>query len=95
MSDRDQQQSVENYTNAFLEPFGLLLFMMLLTIALVLGGLWMLLTAALVNQLITWRGRILGGYGCSGDDIGSRLQRAIPMRDIQGFKARIQAAQDS
>jgi hypothetical protein len=61
MSDRDQQQSVENYTNAFLVSFGLLLFMVLLTIASLLGGLWMLLTAVLVNQLITWRGRILGG----------------------------------
>ena len=60
MSDRDQQQSVENCTNAFLVSFGLL-FIVLLAIASVLGWLWMLLTAALVNQLITWRGRILGG----------------------------------
>lgn len=54
---RQHPQAVEDYTNAFLVSFGVLLFMTLLTVASLAGGLWMFLTAAVINRVITWRAR--------------------------------------
>jgi len=59
MADRPQQPgTVQDYTAAFLWSFGLLLFMALLTIASLLGGGWMIATAAVIDRIILWRGRL-------------------------------------
>lgn len=46
---------VENYTNAFLITTGILLFMVLLTLAATKGFVSVLLTAALIDGLIRFR----------------------------------------
>ncbi len=46
---------VENYTNAFLVTCGLILFMAFWTLAAIKGIVWVLLTAALMDGLISLR----------------------------------------
>ena len=52
---RRYPQRVENYTNAFLITSGGILFMAFFTIAAVLGIVWVMLSAALLDGLIRLR----------------------------------------
>ena len=52
MSEREPPREVENYTNAFLVSFGVLLFMAFWTLATLAGFIWVLITGAVLNQAI-------------------------------------------
>ncbi|MGJ8623968.1 MAG: hypothetical protein ACSHW1_14505 [Yoonia sp.] len=49
---------VENYTDAFLTTFGVILFMTLWVIAAALGYLWVVVTAYGLDHIFKWIGRL-------------------------------------
>lgn len=51
-------REVEDYTNAFLTSFGVLLFMVFWIIAAALGYAWVALTAYGLDHLFKWIGRL-------------------------------------
>lgn len=52
MHTRPPPKPVEDYTNAFLVSFGVVLFMVLWLIAAVAGFVWVLVTGYAVNRVI-------------------------------------------
>lgn len=57
MSYRRPVDSVQDYTDAFLVWFGVLLFMSFWMIAVVLGYIWVVIIAFSLNGLFKWIGR--------------------------------------
>lgn len=57
MSYRRPVESVQDYTNAFLVWFGVLLFMSFWMIAVVLGYIWVAIVALSLNESFKWIGR--------------------------------------
>jgi hypothetical protein len=52
MSTRPPPKPVENYTNAFLVSFGVVLFMTFWLIAVVGGFLWAMITGLVIDRVI-------------------------------------------
>lgn len=48
---RNQPRAVENYTDAFFAVFGVLLFMVMWTIAAIAGYLWVFATAWMIDRI--------------------------------------------
>ena len=57
MSYRRPVESVEDYTNAFLAWFGVLLFIAFWFVAVALGYLWVAVIAYGLNAMFKWIGR--------------------------------------
>lgn len=53
MNDRDHPGRVEDFTDAFLVSFGVLLFIMLWTVNIVLGFIWALTSAYGCDKLVS------------------------------------------
>ena len=58
MSNRPPIKSVENYTDAFLTTFGVILFMVFWMIAAALGYLWVAMTAYCLDLAFKWLGHL-------------------------------------
>mgnify|MGYP001549560865 CR=1 FL=1 len=56
MSSRPPPKPVENYTDAFLVSFGVILFMAFCVISVVVGFLWAMITGYVIDRVI----RIIG-----------------------------------
>lgn len=54
MSFQKLQSRVEDFTSAFLVCFGILIFIVLLTISVVLGFAWAIAMSYACNQGLTW-----------------------------------------
>lgn len=61
MSYRQPMGRVEDYTDAFLTAFGVLLFMAFWMIAAALGYVWVAITAYGLDHLFQWIGRLRAG----------------------------------
>ena len=57
MSDRNHPGRVEDFTNAFLVCFGVLLFIMLWTVSIVLGFIWALTSAYGCDKVVSRIGK--------------------------------------